>query len=82
MYMCITWWNINVHVYNMWHTRGAELLLTRAVLRLVWPLISSLVMSMMFSGGLVVCPDLRRRSSILLQSARDRVATAAETVTE
>ena len=48
-----------------------------AVLRLVWPHISSLVMSMMISGYLVVCPDLRRRSAILLQSARDRVATAA-----
>ena len=55
------------------------------MLRLVWPLISLLVMSMMISGGLVVCPaeikDLRRRYSILLQCARDRVATAAETVT-
>ena len=30
--------------------------ITRAMLRLVWPLISSLVMSMMISGGLVVCP--------------------------
>ena len=29
---------------------------TRALFRLVWPLISSLVMSMMISGGLVVCP--------------------------
>ena len=29
---------------------------TRVVLRLVWPLISSLVMSMAISGGLVVCP--------------------------
>ena len=28
----------------------------RSVLRLVWPLISSLVMSMMISGGLMVCP--------------------------
>ena len=30
--------------------------LTRAVPRLVWPVISSLVMSMMISVGLVVCP--------------------------
>ena len=53
---------------------------TRAVLRLVWPLISSLVMSMMIIYKTLV-RDLRRRSSILLQSACDRVATAAGTVT-
>ena len=41
---------------------------TRAVLRLVWPPISSFK---------TFIRDLRRRSSILLQSARDRVATAA-----
>ena len=45
--------------------RPMQVLLTRAVLRLVWP----------FDG--IVCDGL----PILLQSARDRVATATETVT-
>ena len=43
---------------------------TRAVLRLVWP----------FNGILEYIRDLWRRSSILQQPARDRIATAAKPV--